>query len=108
MPFGSERRHTITNQVAEHLRVVDVAPSRQEIERRIAEVAAGRLRRPVMILSLDGAYVPTRPESARIPSEGRRGQRALAGTVARRKGDALLSAGWRAYRPCAQLTSGAK
>jgi len=45
VPFGSERMHTLTNQVAEHLTVVAVAPSRPEIERRIAEVAAGRCRR---------------------------------------------------------------
>src|SRR5919197_3525216 len=40
MHFGSERLHTVTNQVAEGLTVLDVAPSRQEIERRIASVAA--------------------------------------------------------------------
>jgi uncharacterized protein UPF0236 len=76
VPFGSERMHTLTNQVAAHLTVVDVAPSRPEIERRIAEVAAGHFRRPVMILGIDGAYVPTRPDSARTPSAGRRGKRA--------------------------------
>ena len=56
---------TVTNQVGEKLTVLDVAPSRDEIERRIAEVAAGRFRRPVLVLDIDGAYVPTRPESAR-------------------------------------------
>jgi hypothetical protein len=76
MPFGSERMHPLTNQVAANLTVVDVAPSSQEIERRMAEVAAGRLRRPVMVLGIDGAYVPTWPDSARTPSEGRRGKRA--------------------------------
>jgi hypothetical protein len=76
LPFGSERMPTLTNQVAENLTVVDVAPSRQEIEQRIAEVAAGRLRRPVMVLGIDGAYVPTRPDSARTPGEGRKGKRA--------------------------------
>jgi hypothetical protein len=76
VPFGSERMHTFTNQGAEPLTVVDVAPSRQEIERRIAEVAAGRWRRPVLVLGIDGAYVPTRPDSARTPGEGRRGKRA--------------------------------
>jgi hypothetical protein len=76
MPFGSERMHTVTNQVAAHLTVMAVAPSRQEIERRIAEVAAGHLRRPVLVLGIDGAYVPTRPDSARTPGEGRRGKRA--------------------------------
>jgi hypothetical protein len=55
MPVGSERMHTLTNQVVAHLTVRDVAPSRQEIERRITEVAAGRLRRPVLVLGIDGA-----------------------------------------------------
>jgi uncharacterized protein with PIN domain len=77
---GSERMHTFTNHVAEGLTVLDVAPSRDEIERRIAEVAAGRWRRPVLVLGIDGAYVPTRPESARgrRPGQGRqRAKRAL-------------------------------
>jgi len=77
---GSERMHTFTNHVAEGLTVLDVAPSRDEIERRIAEVAAGRCRRPVLVLGIDGAYVPTRPESARgrRPGQGRhRAKRAL-------------------------------
>jgi hypothetical protein len=70
VPFGSERMHTVTNQVAENLTVLDVAPSSEEIKRRVAEVAAGRWRRPVVVLGIDGAYVPTRPDSARAPGEG--------------------------------------
>jgi hypothetical protein len=76
VPFGSERMHTVANQVAEGLTVVDVAPSREEIARRIAAVSAGRLRRPVMVLGIDGAYVPTRPDSAREPQKGPRRTRA--------------------------------
>jgi hypothetical protein len=76
VPFGSERMHTVTNQVAEALTVVDVAPSREEITRRVAAVAAGRFRRPVLVLGIDGAYVPTRPDSAREPQAGRRHTRA--------------------------------
>src|SRR5712691_11711422 len=76
MHFGSERMHTFTNQAGAGLTVLDVAPSRQEIERRIASVAAGRFRRPVLVLGIDGAYVPTRPDSAREPCKGRRGKRA--------------------------------
>jgi hypothetical protein len=73
---GSERMHTLTNHVAEGLPVLEVAPSRDEIERRIAKVAAGRRRRPVVVLGIDGAYVPTRPDSARERRPGRRGKRA--------------------------------
>jgi hypothetical protein len=76
MHFGSERMHTLTNQAGAELTVLDVAPSRQEIERRIASVSVGRFRRPVLVLGIDGAYVPTRPDSAREPCEGRRGKRA--------------------------------
>jgi len=73
---SSERMHTFTNQVAEGLTVLDVAPSRDEIERRIAEVAAGRFRRPVLVLGIDGAYVPSRPESARGRRPGQARHRA--------------------------------
>ncbi len=76
VPFGSERLHTATNHMAEGLTVLDVAPSPDEIQRRVAAVAAGRWRRPVVVLGIDGAYVPTRPNSAREPQEGLRHTRA--------------------------------
>ena len=76
MPFGSERLHTVTNRVATDLTVVDVAPSQEEIAQRVATVAAGQWRRPVVVLGIDGAYVPTRPDSARAPQAGSRRIRA--------------------------------
>jgi Uncharacterised protein family (UPF0236) len=76
IPVSSERMHTFTHQVAEGLTVVEVAPSREEIERRVAQVAAGRWRRPVLVLGIDGAYVPSRPESARGRRPGQARHRA--------------------------------
>ena len=76
VPFGSERMHTVANHVAEGLTVLDVAPSREESMRRVAAGAAGQWRRPVLVLGIDGAYVPTRPDSAREPQAGRRHTRA--------------------------------
>jgi hypothetical protein len=73
---GSARMPTVTNQVGEQLTVLDVAPCREEILRCMASVSAGRFRRPVLVLGIDGAYVPTRPDSAREPQEGRRHTRA--------------------------------
>src|SRR5262249_49252112 len=72
---GSERMHTVTNHVAERLTVLEVAPARDEIARRITAVAADRWRRPVVVLGIDGAFVPTRPDSTRARRPGRRGQR---------------------------------
>jgi hypothetical protein len=74
--LGSERLHTFVPQAAEGLDVLEVAPSRQEMEQRIEEMAAGRFRRPVLVLGIDGAYVPTRPDSARQRQQGRRRSRA--------------------------------
>jgi Uncharacterised protein family (UPF0236) len=73
---SSERMHTLTNQTAEGLSVLGVAPSRDEIEQRVAQVAAGRFRRLVLVLGIDGAYVPSRPESARGRRPGQARQRA--------------------------------
>jgi hypothetical protein len=73
---SSERMHTLTHQAAEGLSVVEVAPSREEIDRRVGQVAAGRFRRPVLVLGIDGAYVPSRPESARGRRPGQARQRA--------------------------------
>jgi hypothetical protein len=76
IPVSSERLHTFTHQVAEGLRVLAVAPTREEIDRRVAQVAAGRFRRPVLVLGIDGAYVPSRPESARGRRPGQARHRA--------------------------------
>jgi hypothetical protein len=76
MAVSSEHMHTFTHQVAEGLSVVEVAPSREEIDQRVAQVAAGRLRRPVLVLGIDGAYVPSRPESARERRPGQAHSRA--------------------------------
>jgi hypothetical protein len=76
MTVSSERLHMFTHQVAEGLRVVEVAPSREEIARRVGQVAAGRFRRPVLGLGIDGASVPSRPESARGRRPGQARHRA--------------------------------
>ncbi len=74
--MGAERMHTLTNQAAQGLTVLEVGPSREETDKRIAQVAKGKWRRPVVVLGIDGAYVPTRPESARGRRPGQRCQRA--------------------------------
>lgn len=50
--FGNARMHTVTHQVAEGLRVLEVAPPCDEIKRRLTAVAAERLRRPVVVLGI--------------------------------------------------------
>jgi Uncharacterised protein family (UPF0236) len=74
--LGSERMHTLTNRVVEGLGVLDIAPSPEQIDERIEAVAAGKWRRPVVVLGVDGAFAQTRPESARGQRPGPKRQRA--------------------------------
>ena len=74
--LSSERMHTLTNRAAQGLSVLDIAPSPEQIEERIAKAAAGKWRRPVVVVGIDGAFAPTRPESARGRRPGQRRQRA--------------------------------
>jgi hypothetical protein len=55
---------------------VEVAPPREQIDQRVAQVAQGRWRRPGLGLGMDGAYAPSRPESARGCRPGQARQRA--------------------------------
>ena len=73
---SSERMHALTNQAAEGLKMLEVMPSRAHIDQLVAQVAKGRFRRPVLVLGVDGAYVPSRPESARGHRPGSSRQRA--------------------------------
>ena len=92
--LGTERLHTVTNAVAEDLGVLDVAPTRAEIEAQLAAVATGQRRRPILVLALDGAYVLLRPESARSKRPGRKKQRAKR---ARWQGEWHEAKGFRCY-----------
>ena len=94
MTVSRERMHTLANQAAAGLTVLDVAPSREEIERRIAEVAQGRFRRPVVVLGIDGASVPLRPDGARGHRPGQARRRARR---ARWKGQWREAKGFRLY-----------
>jgi hypothetical protein len=92
--LSSERLHTFTKQVAEGLSVLEVAPSGDTIDQRVAQVAAGRFRRPVVGLGIDGAYVPSRPEQAR---GGRPGQARYRARRARWRHDWYEAKGVRFY-----------
>jgi len=94
MKLGTERLHTLTNTVAKGVGVLDVAPTRSEIAEQIATVAAGRHQRPILVLALDGAHVPTRPDTAQGSRPGRKTQRAKR---ARWQGQWREAKGFRGY-----------
>jgi hypothetical protein len=64
--------HESVNRVAEGLSILDVCPSKAEVEEKIARIGEGKRWRPVMMMTLDGAQEPVRPEPS--PRKGKRGK----------------------------------
>ena len=75
-PLSAHAAHDVTQAVAAGVTVLDVAPSQAEILATIAAVAAGQPWRPILALAIDGAEVPTRPETANGRRPGRKQARA--------------------------------
>jgi Uncharacterised protein family (UPF0236) len=68
--------HAVAGEMGQELGVLDVSPPAAEMAQRVTEMAAGQTWRPILVLGIDGAYVPTRPEQAKEPTTGRRRTRA--------------------------------
>jgi hypothetical protein len=51
---------------------LDICPDKDEIHSRIGQLSAGKFRRPILMIGLDGAFAPTRPEPS--PRKGKRGK----------------------------------
>ncbi len=58
------------------LQVLHVCPDAADIQDRIAQAAAGRKWRPIVVLAIDAAEVPSRPETAKGTRPGRKKSRA--------------------------------
>ena len=76
LSVSTHTAHEVTSELAAGLSVLGVSPSRDEVLAQIAAVAAGKTWRPILVLAIDGAAVPTRPESARGLRPGRKKVRA--------------------------------
>jgi hypothetical protein len=64
--------HGLIEEVGDDVNVLDVCPTTEEIQIRIAEVAAGKTWKPILVLAIDAANVPTRPEEAKGKGRGRK------------------------------------
>jgi hypothetical protein len=72
LQFSAHSLHGAVNRVAEGLTILDVCPTREELSEKIDRVAQGKRWRPVMMLTIDGAKEPVRPEPS--PRKGKRGK----------------------------------
>jgi hypothetical protein len=70
--LSNHHSHDVTNEMARDLDVLDVSPGKDEIHSRVEQASSGKFRRPILMIGLDGAYAPTRPEPS--PRKGKRGK----------------------------------
>ena len=70
--LSTHHSHDVTNEMVQDLGVLDVCPDREEIHCKVEQLSAGKFRRPVLMIGLDGAHAPTRPEPS--PRKGKRGK----------------------------------
>lgn len=83
--------HAVTNEVAEGLGVLEVSPLPEDIAARIAAVAQEQKGPPIVVLGIDGAQIPTRPETAK-------GKRPVRKKI--RANRARLQGEWREAKGC--------
>ncbi len=67
--------HEVVQQMGT-VEVRQVCPSAEEIHRRIAAAAQGRKWKPIVVLAIDAAEVPSRPQTAKGTRPGRKKSRA--------------------------------
>ena len=71
--------HDLVGEIGTDVTVRDVCPTPEGIQQRIAQVSAGRKWKPILVLGVDGADVPTRPDTAKDTRPGRKKVRARRG-----------------------------
>jgi len=75
LSLSDHTTHQVVGEVGQNLGVLEVSPTAQEISQRVAEVAEGKKQPPILVLAIDGAHVPTRPQGAKDPGKGKKRQR---------------------------------
>jgi len=70
--LSNHHAHDVVNEIAADIELLDICPAKAEIHRKIDELCQDRFRRPVLMIGIDGAHAPTRPEPS--PRKGKRGK----------------------------------
>jgi hypothetical protein len=68
--IGNHFQHDTLNAVGEFATLELVIPDREEIERRINDVAKSTQSKPILAVGTDGAHMPTRPKAGRKKKRG--------------------------------------
>lgn len=86
--------HETVGKVAEGIGVLDISSTTEEIHKRVEEISQGKKWKPILVLAIDGASVPIRPEGVKGRRPGRKKKRAKR---AKWKGERREVKGFRFY-----------
>lgn len=64
--------HEVVGEIGRKIDILDVCPSKEEIDQQINILSEDKFRRPVLMLAVDGVHAPARPEPS--PRKGERGK----------------------------------
>jgi hypothetical protein len=70
--LSNRHAHDVANEIADDIHLLDVCPKKEEIHSQIDKLFENKFRRPVLMIGIDGAHAPTRPEPS--PKKGERGE----------------------------------
>jgi hypothetical protein len=70
--LSNHHTHDVLNEIANDIQLLDICPEKDEILRQVDALYKGRFRRPILMIGIDGAHAPTRPEPS--PRKGKRGK----------------------------------
>ena len=79
VPFSDHRMHDLVSSFVNETKVEDVIPSAEEIARRIDEATTSEKRRPVLVVTMDGAHAKIRPPGGRKVKRGPGGYKEVKG-----------------------------
>lgn len=70
--LSNRHAHDVVKEIADDIQILDVCPKKAEINRKVEKLSSEKFRRPVLMIGIDGAHAPTRPEPS--PRKGKRGK----------------------------------
>lgn len=66
--------HDTVSAMNEQINIADVCPPSEEIMEKVEKLSKGSFRRPIMMIGIDGAHAPTRPEPTPYSRAEKRGK----------------------------------
>lgn len=72
--LSAHHLHDTTNVIGQEIDLETACPSKRDVHEKIEKISEGQRNRPILMLGIDGAHGPMRPEPTPHPRKGGRGK----------------------------------